>query len=126
MKYIKTYEFNGLNYNDIYNFLKKIVKVFDKKYIVNLSSTNVIYLYYKDSDLMTEIISDIKNQSGNVLIFEIFNPKYELNNILLEYFTFFMEKIYDKDYVYSFKYESNTKLKIKDFTTLINTKKYNL
>lgn len=125
MKYIKTYEFNGLNYNDIYNFLKKIVKIIDKKYSVNLSKTNVIYLHYKDSDDISEIISEIKT-NVDVLIFHIYNTKYELNKLLVEYFTFSMEKIYDKNYTYSFKYKSDTKLKIKDFETFINANKYNL
>lgn len=128
MKYIKTYEYNTLNYNDVYKFLKRIVKLFGKEYSVHLTQTNTIQILYKESEIFTEIISNILFQP-NLLIFEIYNPynpKYELNVKLVEYFNIVMEKIYEKDYTYSFRYNSKTKLKIKDFKTLMNTIKYNL
>jgi hypothetical protein len=126
MKYIKTYEFNGLNYNDIYKFIKKIIKIVDEKYSIYLTGSNVICISYKVvPDEFTEQISRISFQTYAV-IFEIYNPKYELNILLREYFTSIMEKMYDKNYHYTFSYKSNTKLKIKDFKSLINANKYNL
>lgn len=125
MKYIKTYEYNTLNYNDVYKFLKRIVKLFSEEYSVHLTQTNKIQIFYKESEIFTEIISNVLFQP-NILIFEIYNTKYELNKLLVEYFSQSMEKIYEKDYVYSFNYNSKTKLKIKDFKTLMNTIKYNL
>ena len=126
MKYLKTYEYSrALNYYDVYHFLQKIIKQFDKNYIVKLSDTNNVILSYQHREDFTEIISKV-SFNVRVLIFEIYNPKYELNNLLVKYFSYCMEKVYEKNYMYSFKYDSKTRLKIKDFNLIKNTKNYNL
>jgi hypothetical protein len=124
MKYIKTYEYNSINYNDVYKFLKKIIKLHYKEYLVEINHLNIIYIY-NNNEIFTEPILSISFQP-NLLIFDIYNKNFELTDILIKYFNLIMEKIYEKDGTYSFKYNSNTKLKIKDFNLLLNTNKFNL
>jgi len=125
MKYLKTYEYQTLNYNGVYKFLKRIIKLIDKKYSVYLTNTNRINIYYSIDKDFTETISTITFQP-NVLMFEIYNPKYEINKLLTEYFTLMMNKVYDNNYVYLFSYDSKTKLKLNDFKPLLIANKYNL
>lgn len=128
MKYIKTYENNNLlSYKYVYNFFKKIVKLFDKKYSVRLTDSNKINFVYRVNDNMTELISQISTHYiGSRLIFEIYNIDYELNNLLEKYFTSIMNKVYDRDYVYSYEFNSKTRLNAKDFEAFLNANKYNL
>lgn len=126
MKYLKTYEYNILEYqNYIYKLLKDIVKIVDEKYSVYLTTDNKIEILYNEIEIFTEIISIMYLQL-NTIIVDIYNPGDELNKLLITFFSNSMEKIKDENYKYSFKFNYNTKLNIEDFKLLININNYNI
>ena len=131
MKYIKTYEQNNyyIDRHSIFKFIKKIIKkIGDDSFYPYLSNNNIkISLYKNITPDFTELISNINIYNlNNVLIFEVYNPKYFINEMLIEYFSMSMKLIYEKDYHFSFKFNRNSKLNINDFETLLKSKKYNI
>jgi hypothetical protein len=131
MKYIKAYEQHiyTIDNNSIVKFLNKIIKKVEYKHYkhsIYFTNTNRISLYENSNPDFTEIISQIYTTNTNVLIFNVFAPKYILNDMLIKYFSMSMELVYERDYLYSFKFDRNTKLNSNDFEILLNSNKYNL
>lgn len=135
MKYLKSYEQNNyyIDIHSIFKFLKKIIKkIGDDSFYPYLSANNKISLYKnitpdKNITDFTELISHINIMTINkVLIFNVYNPKYFINEMLIEYFSMSMKLIYEKDYDFSFNFDRNTKLNINDFETLLKSNKYNI
>ncbi len=129
--------------DDVLTFLEKAAKLINENYLVYKqdnsipSEKNTILLYYKQSKDITESISKITITENNMDIFdvkfnstilklEIYNSKYKLNTLLINYFTDIFKTL--EHYLhseYSFKYEENT-LDINNFETILNMNKFNL
>lgn len=132
MNHLKAYE--QYNYNidnkSIVKFLNKVIKkINDKnyKYSIYFSSTNRISIYENSNQDFTEIISQMSiHRINEVLTFNVYNPKFTINEMLIKYFSISMKLIFEKDYSYSFKFDRNTKLNINDFEVLSNSNKYNI
>ena len=154
MKYLKTFEIFGLFgkkqpeptpeptietnpiVDDVFTFVEKAAKLINDKYTVS-NGKDTIFLYYKQSKDMMEVISKITITENNmdifdvkfnstILKFEIYSSKYELNNLLVKYFTDTLKTLeHYLNIEYSFKYEEN-KLNINDFEIIIQSNKFNL
>jgi hypothetical protein len=132
MRYIKAYEQNNytIDNKSIVKFLNKIIKKVDDKhhqYSVYISNNNKISLYENSNSDFTELISHIFIHTiAKVLTFNVYNPKYTINDTLIKYFSITMELMYENDYDFSFKFDRNTKLNTNNFEILLNSNKYNI
>jgi hypothetical protein len=152
MIYLKTFEIFGLFgtkkkqpeptidtnpiVDEVFTFLEKATKLINDKYSV-FCEKDIIRLYYKQSKDITENISKITITENNmdifdvkfnssILKFEIYNSKYELNSLLINYFTDTLKTLeHYLNIEYSFKYEEN-KLNINSFEIILNINKFNI